>query len=595
MKKLLTLFLLSATMVVTAQTDKRLKGVEKELNAILKETNAAGFAVAVVVKDRIVYAKGFGYRDVEKKLPVDENTLFAIGSCSKAFTSSILGQLEEEGKLKLTDNPRKYVPDLEFYNNDINNQVTIQDLMSHRTGVPRHDYSWYLFPTTDREALLHRIQFHEPFTGFREQWYYNNFMFLAQGVIAERITGKSWEDNIRERFFKPLEMSRSNLNIEELEGQTNVAVGYAIVGDTALEKQDYYRIGGMAPAGSINSSVNEMGNWLITWINGGKFKGNQILPESYVRDAMSSHMVIEAALPSTEFPDIHMANYGYGWMLSSYQGHYEVEHGGAIDGFRASTAFYPTDSIGIVVLTNQGGAPVTSLVRKTIAERMLQIERTDWVKEHKERKAEQANAEQPEKVEEADVKPKSAHLITDFIGVYNHPGYGDFTVSIENDSLYAVFPIMKMYLRNRHYDVFEMFDVKNGKVNMEEETSVFFNFITNDGGEISGVDLKLEPAIDHPIEFKRTPVTIEVDNSVMKSYEGEYELSGMIIKVYTKGETLYLFVAGQPEYELLPTEKHKFNFKIVDGYKVEFIEDQDKAITELKLIQPNGTFVAKRK
>lgn len=597
-KHIITLFILTTVFVVNSQTDKRIKGLEKELNAVLKATNTTGFAVAIVEKDKIVYAKGFGYSDYENKTPVDANTLFAIGSCSKAFTASILGQLNDEGKLSLDDSPRLYVPELKFFNNEMNSNIIISDLMSHRTGLPRHDYSWYLFPSKSKDSLIQRIQFHEPFAGVREKWRYNNFMFLAQGVIAERITGKTWEENIQERFFAPLNMSRSNLHIVDLEKSSNAAFGYSVNDDKTVEKLDYYRIGGMCPAGSINSSVNEMSNWLITWINGGEFNGKQIIPEAYLRDAISSQAVVTAALPETELPDVHMLNYGYAWMTSSYKGHYEVEHGGAIDGFTASTAFYPSDSIGIVILSNQNGSPIPSMVRKMIADRMLEAERTDWLGLYNE-KTKEANVarnkvkETKEETEQGG--PKTAHPLIDFIGTYNHPGYGAFEIELKNDSLYANFPLMKFYLRNKYYDVFEMLEVKEYGIDTTDYSPLPFNFSTNDGGEISAVNLNMEPSNERPLEFKRTPKTIEVDKDILESYVGEYEVMGTSVKVFTKGETLFLFVPGQPEYEMIATEKHKFSFKSLEGFKVEFIESADQSIQELKMIQPNGTFTAKRK
>lgn len=194
---LITLFAIISISTVLAQQDKRLKGLEKELNEILEATKTPGFTVAIVEGKKIIYAKGFGYRDYENKIPADANTLFAIGSSSKAFTSSILGQLRQEDKISFEESPLKYLPDLKFYNDEMNNNIIIKDLMSHRTGLPRHDYSWYLFPTNNKDSLLLRVQHQEPFTGVRKQWYYNNFMFLAQGVIAESITGKSWEENLK--------------------------------------------------------------------------------------------------------------------------------------------------------------------------------------------------------------------------------------------------------------------------------------------------------------------------------------------------------------------------------------------------------------
>jgi len=600
MKKLLSTIL--AILFITSafsQTDKRLKTIDKDLNAILEATHAAGFAVAVVEKDKIVYAKGFGYSDLENQIPANANTLFAIGSSTKAFTSSILGQLRKEDKLSFDDSPIKHIPELEFYNDDMNNNIIIKDLMSHRTGLPRHDYSWYLFPTFDKDSLIQRIKHQEPFTGIRQRWYYNNFMFLTQGVIAERITGKSWEDNVRERFFKPLGMNRSNLTIDELEKSTNAALGYQTIKNNSNTKMDYYKIAGMRPAGSINSSVNEMSNWLITWINKGKFKDEEIIPETYVTEAMSSQMVIGAALPDKDIPDAHFANYGYGWMLSSYKGHYRVEHGGNIDGFSASVAFYPSDSIGIVVLANQNGSRVPGLVRNTIADRMLGVQNTDWTKRFIDarEKAKKQQVEAKDKKKSAQIKnTKPSHILQEYAGSYSHPGYGAFEIKVERDSLFAQFKLMKMWLKHYHYDVFEPFEVEETGIDTTDSGPLRFNFMTNNSGEISGMSGKIEPALSDPIEFKRTPNTIEVDKTTLDKYVGVFELSGIIAKFYIKNdETLYLFVAGQPEYELLATAKHKFALKILEGFKLEFYEDDNGDINEVLMIQPNGSFKATRK
>lgn len=599
MKKIILALVSLLTITLTnAQIDKRLKGLEKELHQILKETKAAGFAVAIVEGNKIIYSKGIGYRDFENKIPVDGNTLFAIGSCSKSFTSSILGQLRQEDKLSFDDSPIKHIPELKFYNDDMNNNIIIKDLMSHRTGLPRHDFSWYLFPTFDKDSLLQRVEFQEPFTGVRQQWYYNNFMFLAQGVIAERITKKSWEDNIKERFFKPLGMTRSNLSIAELEKSDNAAFGYELKKDSIISKMDYYKIAGMSPAGSINSSVNEMSKWLITWINKGKFRDEEILPEAYITEAMSSQMVINAGLPDKEFPDMFMANYGYGWMMSSYRGHYRVEHGGAIDGFTASTAFFPSDKIGIVVLVNQNGSAVPGIVRNTIADRVLKTDKTDWLKRYRDRqeKAKESKPEEKDDTKSGKVKnTKPSHVAQEYIGKYAHSGYGEFDVSVENDSLFANFTLKKLYLKHYHYDVFEPFEVTKTGIDTADSGPLRLNFETNNSGDISLVKIKVEATLD-AIEFKRTPNTINVDKETLERYTGTFELSGTPIKVYTKNDdTLFLFVAGQPEYELLATDKHKFSFKTLEGFKVEFTESEDKSINIMTLYQPNGTFKTTRK
>jgi len=586
----ISLFIASAY----AQTDKRLKGIEKELNEILKETKVAGFSVAIIEKDKIIYARGFGYSDVENNVAADENTLYAIGSCTKAFTAGLLGQLAEEDKLEFDENPRTYIPGLKFYNDEINNNVTIKDLMCHMTGIPRHDWSWYMFPTDDRDELMKRIEYHEPSTGLRQQWLYNNFMFMVQGAIAETITRKSWEQNISERFFKPLGMERSNCTISELEKASNAAVGYRIVGDSSLVKEEYYKIAAMSPAGSINSSVSEMANWVIAWINGGNYKGNQILPEWYVREAISAQAVARGNLPTPESPDIYFDNYGYAWGAYSYKGHYEVEHGGAIDGFRASTTFFPSDSVGIVVLVNSGGSPATRLVRNTIADRLLKETRTDWLGKYiegiRDAKEAQKAAEIPN--EESSDKPKTAHELSDFTGDYEHKGYGKFSIVVQNDSLFANFKQMRLHLKNKHFDVFDAYAMDTGE---DDKFGPPFNFRTNVSGDISEVSINVEPAIENSIAFKKIPSAVEIDKAKLEAYTGDYVVNGITIKFYLKDAALILYVPGQREYELIPLGEHLFQFEALDNYKVEFIESDEKEINGVKLIQPNGTFVANRK
>ena len=598
MKKLF-LFVFSICIITPAfsQTDKRLKKIDDDLNKILEATHAAGFAVAVVEKDKIVYAKGFGYRDVENKIPADANTLFAIGSSTKAFTSAILGQLRADDKLSFNDSPRKHIPELEFFNDDMNNNIIIKDLMSHRTGLPRHDYSWYLFPSHDRDSLMQRIKYQEPFTGIREQWYYNNFMFLAQGVIAQNITGKSWEDNIRERFLKPLGMSRTNVTIDEMKTASNAAYGYETEKDNSNSKMDYYDIAAMSPAGSINSSVNDMSRWLVTWINNGKFNDKEIIPEAYVKEAMSSQMVINANLPGEETPNLHFSTYGYGWMMSSYKGHYRVEHGGNIDGFSANAAFYPSDSLGIVVLTNQNGSRVPGLVRNTIADRMLNVDKTDWAQRFIDdlEKAKKAQAEAKDKTTSTKIEnTKPSHTKDEYSGIYSHPGYGEFNISVERDSLFANFKLMKMWLKHEHYDVFEPFQVEKTGIDTTNVGPLRFNFTTNSRGDISGMEAPIEPALPDPIIFERTPSTIDVSAEDLNKYVGKYELQpGFVIEITVKDGKIFAQATGQGKNEIFAKKEDHFFLKVVEADLI-FSKNEDGKINMLTLHQGGAKVPGKK-
>src|ERR1044071_3716427 len=173
MRLLLTALLLAIGSILIAQknqpkTSDPFAGLDTVFARVLKDRKAVGFAVAVVSKDKIIYSKGFGYRDLDKKLPVTPTTLFAIGSCTKAFTASLLGLLNKEGKIDFDKPVRDYLPELRFFNDELNNNVTVRDIMCHRTGLPRHDFSWYLFNTSSRDSLVQRIKYQEPTAKLRE-------------------------------------------------------------------------------------------------------------------------------------------------------------------------------------------------------------------------------------------------------------------------------------------------------------------------------------------------------------------------------------------------------------------------------------------
>jgi len=596
MKKiLLCLCSLALCKVTLAQQDPRLKSLDTLAETVLKDWHGAGFAVAVVEKDKIIYAKGFGYRDVEKKLPVTPNTQFAIGSCTKAFTAAMIGLLNQEGKLDINKPVREYLPSLKFYDDIMNSQLTLRDMMCHRTGLSRYDLSWFMFNTASRDSLIQRIQYHEPSAPIRTKWQYNNWMYLVQGVVTEKLTGKSWEDNIQERFFRKLEMNNSNLTIDGLKNNAEPAIGYGVEDDKP-KKMDYYNINGMGPAGSINSTVLDISNWVIAWINGGKFRGKEILPPTYVGAAMRTQMSMEGGVPPKEIPDVHSVSYGFGWMLNSYRGHYLVEHGGNINGFSASTAFFPTDSIGIIILTNQNGSMITNVIRSEIADKLFGLKDIAWNKYYL------IKSKQPDKPKDTTAKEpvKGADIsrpANDFTGYYDNKGYGKFEIVEKNDSLFAQLPDgTSWYLSHYCYDIYDpvLVDKEKG-INTENKFPWRFTFRTDEEGKISTVSVPMESPVK-PIIFTRTEKSLALNADSLKKYEGEYTLGGVTCKVYRKGSAeLFLFVQGQPEYTLVPSAKDKFTLKGVPGYSVRFTVNDQGESTEAVFLQPNGTFKATKK
>jgi CubicO group peptidase (beta-lactamase class C family) len=604
MKQLLLVLAMSQVMSAGAQEnnqvlDKRLMGLDSAFARVLSLWKGAGFAVAVVEKNKLVYAKGFGFRNNEEKLPVTTNTLFAIGSCTKAFTATLIGELAEKGDLDIDKPVRDYLPELKFFNDDMNDRITLRDMMCHRTGLPRHDYSWYLFSTASRDSLVQRMQWLEPNAKVRDKWQYNNFMFMLQGVIVEKRTHQSWETNIKNNIFLPLGMNHSNTSIPELEKDPDASLGYESKDSGNIQrihKMDYYHIDAMGPAGSINSSVSDMSNWLITWIHGGKFNGKEIIPSTFAKEAMSSQMIIGSGFPEADPKDVQFSNYGFGWSLASYRAHYRVEHGGNIDGFSASTCFFPSDSIGIVVLCNQNNSSIPSIVRNIVADKMLGLKYYDWDsylwsandKARKEQKAAEGA-----KLKSDKPKTSASHPIKDYTGLFNNKGYGTMDIYLEHDSTFVRIGKNISWMKEDQYDWFKIYQRdKLGHVDTTEGFAIEFR--TGPNGEINELDATLEPTVK-TLVFSRIPKTAVVPADSLKKFEGDYLIGQIVLKVFLQTNTLRLSVPGQPEYELIPIDENKFSLKDMAGFTITFNRNEKNVVTEMISNQPNGTFKAIRK
>ncbi|NTD97447.1 serine hydrolase [Agrobacterium tumefaciens] len=593
---LLISFLSIAQVKEQALSKTQLATIDSLMNKILKDQNIAGFAVAVVKGDEVILSKGFGYRDIANKKPVTPNTLFAIGSSTKAFTASLIGLLQKDGKLDFDNKAIDYLPSLRFYSQEMNNQITVRDLMAHRTGLSRYDFSWLLFNTSNRDSIIHRVRFMQPTAPVRQKWLYNNFMYLAQGMIVEKLTGKTWEQNIQEKFFTPLQMTRSNTNIKTFENDSDASLPYVTTDENVIKKVDYYNIDGMGPAGSINSSVNDLANWLKVWISGGTYNKKEILPSSYIREAASSQMVIAPELPG-EQADVFLGNYGFGWMISSYRGHYLVEHGGNINGFSANVAFFPSDKLGIVVLTNQNNSGVPNLVRSAIADQILNLKPIDWnglAKKAGDQAKLAAKQLEKENIAKPILNTNPSHPLKDYIGSFENPAYGIIKVSLEKNTLFAAAGINRMFLKHLYYDVFDPQTVEKDGTIDTAKGKILINFISNQEGKIQSLSMPLD-GNEKPVVFDIKAEDKILSVKELEKFTGEFSLGTTTTKVYVKGNKLYLFVPGQPEYETVYVDENKFNLKTLSGFSIKFDDFKDGKAGLLTFIQPNGVFKASRK
>jgi len=593
MRKLIAasiLILLFTGLNAQRPTDKRLAGLDTFVARVLKDWHAPGVSIAVVEKGKVVYTGGFGYRDMDKKLPVTENTQFAIGSCTKTFTGSILGMLVNEGKVDLDKPVRNYLPELKFHNEYTNDHATLRDMMCHRTGLPRHDLSWYASWAT-RNEFLQRIQYMEPSAELRERFQYNNFMYMAQGVVIEKLTGKSWEENMKEKILKPLGMDNTNLSTHDMEKSPDHSLAFTTK-DSVIKVIPYRNIDAMGPAGSVNSCAKDMAKWLITWVNGGKYNGKEIIPSSYVNQAMTTQMATGGGLPGMENPDVNTSGYGLAWGISSYRGHYRVEHGGGIDGFITTTGFFPSDSIGIFVVSNQGSPD--AIIRNFIADRMLKLPYRNWNQSQLDA-AKKAKAQEKAQVKNDSLgrkfNTKPSHDLADYTGTYSNKGYGTIEIMLKDGMLASKFNNIDIKFEHFHYDQFRAIPQDPSL----EDQSFKISFHTDDKGNIGKLSVPFETGVKD-IGFEKDTKAMDVKKSDLEKYTGDYDMMGTTVKVYIRGEnTLMVLIPGQPDYELVPTQKDEFDLKILKGYSVKFELNEKGESTAISFIQPNGTFKAKKK
>lgn len=574
-------------------TKDPLAGFDEWVETIRKEWKIPGVAVAIVKDGQIVHVKGYGLRNVEKNLPVTADTLFAIGSNSKAFTAAGLALLVADGKLEWDKPIREYIPSLKMWDDYVTERLTARDLVTHRSGLPRHDLMWYGSSLT-RKEMFERLRYLEPSRGFRDRYQYQNLMFMTAGYLIEQVSGQSWDDFIRTRFFMPMEMRTSLTSVGGMAAAADASLPY---NETKGEVRviPYRNIDQIGPAGSINSSAREMAAWLIVQMNGGKYKDKQVIPEAQLRITQTPQTVLPAAIMtpgSPQYDELLFSTYAMGWMISAYRGHLLQMHGGAIDGFLSQVAMLPRQKVGVVVLTNGQPNRLYDVIAYQVFDRFLGLEPVDWNKRKRDETARALEAQakartDSETARKKDTKP--SHALSDYAGTFDHPGYGRLAVKENGPGLAASYNGLSSAIRHYHFDVFEGTD--------EQMQGMKFNFVMNGKGDVDRVAVPLQGGVAD-ILFTRVAEGKQLAKEMLDRMAGEYEITsaGQSVKVFLRdGKTLMVSVPGQPDYELVHNKGYEFNLKGATGFSVEFKLGESGPATEVVFNQPNGVFTAKRK
>lgn len=396
-----------------------------------------GMSLAIVKNGKIVYAKGYGIRNIIRPTEkVDENTIFAIGSNTKAFTATALALLQQERKLGLDDKVRRYFPAFEMEDKYAAQEMTLRDLLTHRIGIDtwNGDFTHWGSKYTKAE-LIQKMQYLPTASSLRSRFAYCNISYMLAGEVIPKVTkGDTWDMFLKERFFEPLQMTRTCTSTNQLPTYDNVAMPHTMYRNT-LVKVPWRNIDNLAACGAINSSAIDMSHWLIMQMDSGRYAGKIIVPQLVL---MNTH-VPQMAIPvfpynNPAYPSSHFSAYGLGWFLKDYQGKMLIHHAGVVDGMVSQTGFLPESKLGVVILTNSDAHNFASALMYQILDAYLGATPKDWNKAALEEKKREEEEKEPLESKK-NLQNKPSLPLEFYTGYYLHPHYGQMTIRMQNKEL----------------------------------------------------------------------------------------------------------------------------------------------------------------
>jgi CubicO group peptidase (beta-lactamase class C family) len=555
---IISLGLLSLALVTTVATatnnnkelKQRLETLSQQLEEKRKEFHIPGMAMAIVKNNKVIFAKGFGVRDLETQKPVKTDTVFAIGSTTKAFTATLISMLVDEGKMQWDDPITKYLPHLKFNLENKSDEITLRDMMSHQTGFTRFNLL-YANGKVAREEILQEATKAEPWAGFREKFLYNNLMVSAAGVAAAKRVNTDWDSLLEERLLKPLAMKNTTSRYDVVHQNSKLSKGYMWLEEQGKHKKlTMHDVTNIGPAGAINSNVKDMAKWLKLQLANGKYKGKKIVSANQIKETRKPQIKIGSGV-----------HYGLGWMLRNYKGKAMVAHDGSVEGYSAIVAMLPESDVGFVLLTN-----VTSTAMLGTSMNMV------W----------QALEERTnDKVATKETTTKIAY--EDFIGEYiaNFANFNDtvFTFHIKDGKPYVDVPGQTDYeLKAPDED---------GKMYFAMTDTIAVSFDKNKTGEISAMRM-YQGSMKFEIPKKGVEIEPEIEPGKLQKYLGVYTIDSLKrdLKVFIQNHRLTVDIPGEMAFELkLPDENgHRF-FRIKDNMSVSFDSNEKDQITALNLFR----------
>jgi len=439
-KILIAILLLMGSFIGYSQSSEQLEHLDKYYQQAFQEWNIPGMAIAIVKDNKIIFEKGFGFADLEKKQKVDENTLFAIASNSKAFTSTAIAILVEEGKLNWDDKVVHHLPYFKMYDPYVSREMNIEDLLCHRSGLKTFSGDLLWFGTDKSAEDVVRAAGHLKATGdFRVDYGYSNIMYVAAGLIIEKISGKSWGAFVQERILDPLEMNRTIYSTDELSNTENVAQPYYFESDQNI-KLDWLNWDNVVAAGGLISSVHDMSKWLQLNIQEGEYENARIISGNSFEKLSTPHINFSISANSKKRqPSVHFKAYGLGWSIKDQYGKKIISHGGGYDGMISKSWIVPEEKLGMIILTNNLNYLPSALMEKTIDVLIgNKLDGLDYASVYL--KSSVRNNEQMislmNSVENERGKINQGHLpLAEYAGRYRDKMYGDITIGLIDGKL----------------------------------------------------------------------------------------------------------------------------------------------------------------
>jgi len=460
MKKILLFVSLSFAFSINlnAQKETDYPDLETYVEKARQSFEVPGIAVGIFKNGKIVLNEGFGFTNTESKRKVDTETIFGIASCSKAFTAVCVAILVDEGKLKWSDKVVDYLPDFQMYDPYITKELRIDDLLCHRSGLITFDGDllWY-GSDYDRKEITRRIRFRKNEHSFRESYGYQNVMFIVAGEVIEKVSGKTWEEFVKERIFEPLKMQSTSTTNSDFTEEMNIA--YPHIDGKPLEFINYNNCG---PAASINTTSSDLLKWVELMLNKGVYKNDSVFSLKQYQVLTQPHTLLNGGT-GEKINQPHFLTYGLGWFMYDFYGRKVIQHGGGLPGFHSKVVFVPEDNFGYIIIANQLSGLVEA-VHKKILETFLADTETDWISQYlgyAEKRKARGKLKTKDKQDQRIIGTKPSLKIDQYTGAYEDEMYGKAEVSLNSDVLHLkLLPTQKLFTADLYHWQDDTFNFK---------------------------------------------------------------------------------------------------------------------------------------